>query len=334
MKEIVFLIAGFLLLIIVAFDFFYTTLSGSGASFMTKFVSRKIHLLVLWAGRAFGRKVFGLSGMLVNLSVLALWVLLVWLGLFLVFSFNPEAITNSKGIPADTVERLYFTGYVISTLGIGDWKPNTPFFEIITSLFSFFGFVFFTTSMTYLLSVSTGIVNKRSIALAVRNLGSSPDEVVRGLLDMDTSFAYQQLSSLQQLVDTHATYYQAYPVMHYYNNPMKESSLSTSLAVLDEALSMLLSSRHPSSLKKEILPLRNSLSHFFKRIEGKYGEKAGGAPDINWHSLHLPQEMLQAGFEEISTLKGRRKVLGDLLNNEGLSWRDVYLESAITGEKH
>ena len=333
MKETVFLIAGFLLLMVVALDFFYTTLSGSGASFITKSVSKVAHQLVLWAGRAFGRKVFGLSGMLVNLSVLAVWVLLVWLGLFLVFSFQPEAISDSKGIPASTVERLYFTGYVLSTLGIGNFKPTTPFFEVLTSLFSFFGFVFFTTSMTYLLSVSTGIINKRSIALAVRNLGASPDEVVRSLLEMDTSFAYQQLSGLQQLIDAHATYYQAYPVLHYYSNPMKESSLSTSLAVLDEALSMMLSSRHKQSLSREVLPLRNSLSHFFKRTESKYGEKAGGAPAINWRSLHLPEEMLQAGFEEVSTLKSRRKVLGDLLSNEGYSWKDVYPESVITGER-
>lgn len=218
MKETFYLLAGILLLIIVGIDFFYTTLSGSGASFVTKSVSKLTHQLVLRAGKTF-RKVYSLSGMLVNLSVLAIWVFLAWLGLFLLFSFQPEAITNSKGIPATAVERLYFTGYVLSTLGIGDFKPITPFFEIVTSLFSFFGFVFFTTSMTYLLSISSAIINKRSLALAVRNLGESPDEIVRNLLNMETSFVYQQLSNLQHLIDQHSTYYQAYPVLHYYNNP-------------------------------------------------------------------------------------------------------------------
>lgn len=149
--------------------------------------------------------------MLVNLAVLVVWLLLVWLGLFLVFSFHPEAIVNSKGSTASAVERLYFTGYVLSTLGVGNFQPITPFFEILTSLFSFFGFVFFTTSMTYHVSISSAVINKRSLALAIRDLGTSPDEVFIHLHNMDTSFCYQQLSNLQHMIDKHSTYYQAYP---------------------------------------------------------------------------------------------------------------------------
>ncbi|NJW55782.1 ion channel, partial [Salinimicrobium oceani] len=94
----------------------------------------------------FGRKVFDYSGMIVNLAVLFVWILLVWLGLFLVYSYDPSAITNSDSRPANWVERLYYTGYVLSTLGLGNFKPTTPFFEILTSVFSFFGFIFFTSS--------------------------------------------------------------------------------------------------------------------------------------------------------------------------------------------
>lgn len=74
------------------------------------------------------------------------------------------------------------------------------------------------------------------------------------------------------------------------------------------------------------------MSHLFQRIEGKYGEKAKNAPVINWHNLSLPEALLQDNFEELSTLRGRRKVLGDLLNNEGYSWKDVYPESVLIGE--
>ena len=333
MTEIVYLVAGTLLLLIIGFDFFFTTLSGSGAFIITKSVSKAAHQLILWAGKAFGRKIYSLSGMLVNLSVLSSWVLLAWFGLFLVFSFHPEGITNSKGSPASAVERLYFTGYVLSTLGIGNFKPTIPFFEILTSLFSFFGFVFFTTSMTYLVSISSAIINKRSLGLAIRNLGASPDEIVGILLNMDTSFAYQQLSNLQHAINKHTTYYQAYPVLHYFNNPHKESSLSINFAVLDEALSIMLSSRNKKYLKQEIQPLRKAISHFFQRIEGKYGEKAEAVPPVNWYNLHLPEGILQENFEELSTLRDRRKVLGDLLKSEGYSWRDVYPESVLAGER-
>src|SRR5690606_21164350 len=108
------------------------------------------------------------------LKVLSVWIILVWVGLFLVFTSNPEAIVNSDGIAANLWERLYFTGYVLSTLGMGNFYPTSPFFEILTSFFSFFGFIFFTSSITYFLSVSSALVKKRLLAKTINNLGKSP----------------------------------------------------------------------------------------------------------------------------------------------------------------
>ena len=175
--------------------------------------------------------------------------------------------------------------------------------------------------MTYLVSISSAVINKRSLALAIRNLGASPDEVVSNLLNMDISFCYQQLSNLQHMIGKHTIYYEAYPVLHYYNNPNKESSLGVNFAILDEAISIMVSSRKEQSLKQEIQPLRSSLGHFLNHLKEKFGEKTGDAPFINWHRLHLPEGLLQESFMEAETLTERRKILGDLLESEGYSWR-------------
>ncbi|MEX2336810.1 MAG: ion channel [Fulvivirga sp.] len=256
---------------------------------------------------------------------MAIWLLLMWLGLFLAFSSNPDAIVNSKGESASSIERLYFTGYVLSTLGIGNFKPITPFFELLTSLFSFFGFVFFTTSMTYLISVSSAIVHKRSLALTIRTLGENPAELVRHLFGQDRPFSSQQISDLRQMICRHTVNHQAYPVLHYYNNPDIASSLSINLTVLDEAVNILrYSTMKP--LHKELQPLNNALDQFLQHVKKKYGAfaEAEDIPKINWLDLDLPDGIVQQEFEDHTALVSRRKILGALLQGEGFSWHDIY----------
>ena len=119
---------GVFILLLTIYDFFFTTLSGSGAGFISKYLSifsdRVIQLLV----NIFGRNIYKIHGLFINFTVLVVWILLIWLGLFLVYSWEPEAITNSNGRPANLVERLYYIGYIISTLGLGNFKPDFRFF--------------------------------------------------------------------------------------------------------------------------------------------------------------------------------------------------------------
>ena len=324
MKEFLYLTIGIIILVLTFYDFFYTTLSGSGAGYLSKNCALYTHKLLLFVERKFSKKIFRISGMVVNLTILAVWVLLVWVGLFLVYSYQPEAITNSSGKVADAMDRLYYTGYVISTLGIGDYKPTSNSFEIITSLFSFFGFIFFSTSMTYLLSVSSAVVQKRSLASSIRNLGSNPVEIVERFQKMDTSFCYQQISNLQQLLNQYSTYYQAYPVLHFYHNEDPAVSAGVNVVNLDEAVSMMINNKKFESVQDELQVLRDSLNQFLKHIKSRFGQKAEKEPDINWYHSQLPEGLLKERFSDDSTLPERRKVLTSLLQNENRNWRNIY----------
>ena len=335
MLEPVSLISGFIIIIIVFFDFFYTTLSGSGASFITQFFSFLAHRLQLFLNKRLGRKIFTLSGMLVNLIVLAVWVVLIWAGLFLVYSSDPDAILNSEKQMASASERLYFTGYVLSTLGIGDFYPVTPFFEILTSIFSFFGFIFFTTSMTYLVSVFSAVMHKRSLALAIRNLGKNPSEVIKNLIDQDSSFTFQQIADLQKMIGRHSINHEAYPVIHYYNNPDSESALSINITILDESVSILLRDTKSNYFNKELRVLRNSIDHFLEHVKEKYNQITHPEliPEINWYSLDLPDGILIKNVKEDRQLTERRKILTGLLMTEGFTWQDVYSEETLLEDK-
>ncbi|MGK7393817.1 MAG: ion channel [Candidatus Cyclobacteriaceae bacterium M3_2C_046] len=329
--QLFYLILGLLVLLVVSFDFFYTTLSGSGASFLTYAISALAHKWQMLLFRFFGRRIFKLSGMFINLSLLISWVILIWLGLFLIFSSNPEAIINSQGKMASSIERLYFTGYVLSTLGVGNLFPSTPFFQVVTSVFSFFGFIFFTLALTYLISVFSAIMHKRSLSLFLNKLGDSPSEAANLLTSQEPAFTYQQILALQNMIEVHSAHHQAYPVLHYYINSDKPNSLSINLTILDEAISIILTNDKEKTLQKELMPLRKSISQFLKHLQSKYHILSD--PDrvakIDWKKLELPSGSLELDLDE-GDLHKRRRILDSLLATEGYSWKHVYPRKDIS----
>jgi hypothetical protein len=328
--EFFYLFAGITILLITSFDFFYTTLSGSGAFFLTRNIYKLLHKGQLILFRVFGRRVFKLSGIIINLGILGVWIMLVWLSLFLIYSFNPDAIMNGEEEVATTAERIYFTGYTLSTLGMGNFNPATPLFQVLTSLFSFFGFVFLSTSITYLVSVFSGVMHKRSLSLMLTRLGKDPAEVTKRFVDQDSAFTYQQILAIQRMIDQHSASYQAYPVLHYYINSDQESSLSIHLAILDESLSILFTSSKEYSFTDELIPLRSSINDFLKHLQQKFTlkKKAEECVRIDWSKLELPEGSLQLEIDQ-DDLIHRRKVLDGLLATEGFSWESVYPKDVV-----
>ncbi len=334
MEEALYLIAGIVLLLIVFYDFFYTTLSASGAALLTKYFSMFLHRVLLRTAKIFGRKAFSLSGVWINLPMLFLWLLLIWIGLFLVFSYNPAGVVSSSGVMASAVERFYFTGYVISTLGLGNFKPITPFFEILTSSFSLLGFIIITTSMTYFISVSSAVIEKRSVSLLIRNLGRSPQEVLENLVSMKAPLRGLQFSSLQQKIDKHSNSHQSYSVIHFYNTPKLDSSFSVNLAIMDEVISMILQSDELKEMHSEVNSLRNSITSFLENVQEKYSIKNDFAPYFRWKDMELPPKVLIDGKYDQKDLAYRRKILGGLLQGENWGWKEVYPEAVIEEQKN
>lgn len=315
----IFLIVGSFILLFTIHDFFSTTLSASGAGFLSKSVSIVADRIIQLFARICGRKTYEYHGLFVNLAILLSWLLLIWAGLYLVYSSNPEAISNSSGRPANHWERLYFTGYTLSTLGMGNFKPTTAFFELVTSCFSFFGFIFFTSSMTYFLSVSSAVVKKRTLAKSIHNLGSSPQRIAKKLLAIDASYTYQQLQVLQEMVDSHSVSHQAYPVVHFYSRSEGKDSFSLNITKLDEALTFLLDSNRGENLREELEILRSSLSNFLENIDKNFSRSL---PQVERspHSKELPEGMASRNSQELDE---RRNVLEKLLRSEGFEWRHV-----------
>lgn len=307
---------GSILLVLIICDFFFTTLSGSGAGFISKPIASLSYRTVRFFSKFFGRKIFDHSGMIVNLSVLFVWIVIVWLGLFLVYSYDPNAITNSSSRPANWVERLYYTGYILSTLGLGNFKPVTPFFEIVTSIFSFFGFIFFTSSMTYLISVSSAVIRKRSLSRSISNLGKSPAEITRKIKALSPSYRNQQLLSFQEQIDKHAVSHQAYPVVHFFSHKNPDNCFSLNFTRLDEALRVLSGGENEEEVKLLRDTMTNLLIHLQMNFSGSLPKPQPGKG--NEHDKNTALYQL-----DLSDPDQRRELLTAFLRNEGFNWEAV-----------
>lgn len=316
----VFLFIGIILLMVAIHDFFFTTLSGSGTGLVSRNISVFSDKIVQVCVKIFGRKAYNYNGLFVNLMILFIWLLLIWGGLFLVYTSNPEAITNSSGRIANHWERLYFTSYTLSTLGMGNFKPTTPVFELVTSTFSFFGFIFFTSSMTYFLSVSSALVNKRTLSKSIYNVGQSPQAIAKKILTLDSSFSYQQILELQKMIDGHSVNHHAYPVVHFYRQNKKKDSFSINIARLDEAVTILLNSKEGKNFHEELNLLRSSLTGFFEDMEENFPLNLS-VKNNTTDSFDFPS--LEAG-KTSKDLRSRRRLVEALLKSENYTWKDVF----------
>ncbi|MDP8961926.1 MAG: ion channel, partial [Actinomycetota bacterium] len=122
---------------------------------------------------------FYFAGLVVTLSVVAFWIAAIIGGWFLLFSSSPGAIVDTlTGQPVDAVSRLYFAGYTVFTLGIGDIRPSGAVWKTCTWLAAGSGLFLTTLAITYIIPLTTSASQKRQLARLISGLGRDPADVV------------------------------------------------------------------------------------------------------------------------------------------------------------
>lgn len=200
---------GFLLLGFTLTDFFFTTLSCNGAGGISTSVNTALAKLYtpesdtirLWAG---------VIHLLVSLLT---WIILLLAAGFLLFAGFVEMVVNAKtGVPANIPERIYFTGYVFSTLGTGDYVPGSNFSRYCTIGYSIIGFGVLTTAITYIINVMGAANNKKNLATFISSMGNTPLELYAYFTTTpDGSFFNERVDDLVELLNMHNTNDLCYP---------------------------------------------------------------------------------------------------------------------------
>jgi hypothetical protein len=236
--HILLLVGGVIVLGFGAVDPLWTTLWVDGnAGPLTRRHNSAIRRLILrLAGKR--HRVLSTTGPIVLVTSVLVWAIIPWIGWVLLFSSDPHSLLNTRQrTTADVIDRIYFTGYTMFTLGNGDFSPNGKFWEIATALASLNGLFVLTLAVTYLLAIIEAVVAKRSFASQVWSLGHNAEEFVlnswngRGFPEIET-----QIVSLTEQLHRVTEQHHAYPMLHFYHEALRKQSVSHNLAVFSEVV--------------------------------------------------------------------------------------------------
>lgn len=321
-------------LVIVGFtlgDMLLTTLTLDGGGTLVNNISRWIWKAVMRHRRsASSHRLLAFAGLGILLCATFLWIGLVWTGWTLIFCAGDYAVVNAEtGKPADVLTRVYFTGYTLVTLGLGDYKPQDGVWQLVTAIAAANGFFLVTLSITYLVPVISAATQKRQLAAYISSLGKTADDIVlRAWNGKNFGLLEQHLVSLTPMLLLDAQRHLTYPVLHYFHSSERYTAVTLSIAVLDETLTLLKYGVKPAEQIDAVTlyAARQAVTTFLETLNSTFIEagkdappipsldrlRAGGVPTVS-------DEAFEAAIGDI----GRRRLLLALVQSHGWDWDDV-----------
>ncbi|WP_207592994.1 ion channel [Halomontanus rarus] len=325
---LVYLALGVLILVGAIGDVLWTTLWIEGGA--GPLTSR----LMVWTWRTLRRigagnsRLLSLSGPLLFVLTLTTWIVLLWAGWTLVFASAENVLVDTldRG-PVSWTDRLYFTGYTIFTLGIGDFAPRTGRWQVVTILATGSGMLLVTLSVTYTLSVLDAVTQKRAFANSVSGFGAHGEEIVR------TSWAGEEFRGLELPLNTFTTQlatltenHKAYPILHYFHSAQRNRSPVVETVVLDEALTLLrfgIPNRHrPNEII--VRNARTGVENYLETLYEGFVEPADSPPpppDLRpLREAGIPTVSDEEFETALDELEARRRLLYGLIESDAREW--------------
>ncbi len=326
-----FTLAGFAVLAVTMADLALTTLTTRGAGPVTSRATE-----VLWRGllalhrRHPCHRLLASSGMLMVAVIAMIWVTCLWAGWSLVFlGAGSPLIDASSKVPADVAERIYFAGYTLFTLGLGDFRPDDDLWRFLTVFCAGNGLLAVTLAVTYLVPIVSAATEKRRLAILVGTLGGSPAEILLNSWDGERFALGGPIDDLVPMIIQQGQQHLAYPALHYFHSPEPMSALSLRLAALGEA-ALLLRERVPAAHRPSDLTMRRcslAIASFLQALDHMHIEPAPSAPeapDIGpLRRAGLPVEETPLVREDALPLHDERERLLAFVEGDGWTWEDI-----------
>ncbi len=186
------------------------------------------------------------SGPLLIVCHAICWATLLLIGFsLLVWPHLGSAIVASGSKPTDTSfsTAVYFAGYSITTLGMGDLIPQTGFTRCVTITAAAVGFSYFTLVLAYIVSVYSTLARRNQFACEIdyrtQRTGHSLQYLTPYLKSGDHSLLNQDLltlaAGLADLLESH----HFYPVLHYFRFKERRYAMSQMLRFCLEVATLL-----------------------------------------------------------------------------------------------
>ncbi|MFP5345617.1 MAG: potassium channel family protein [Actinomycetes bacterium] len=334
MTHLLVLAGGVVLLLLVFYDALAMTLHvGSGGGPVTGRAAAWVWRgLVRLHHRDRDSTVLSGAGGALILGVVLCWVVGLWTAWTLVLLGSDGGVVSARTRePVGVVDTAYFAGITLLTLGTGDVVAASPWWRLVTSVASFTGLSLITLAITYLLSVVSAVVARRSLAVRINDLGESAEEIVaRGWTgDAFSSAFVQQLVALTGEVATSAEQHVAYPTLHYFHARQRDTSAPVAIAQLDDALLLLSAGVAPSARPDDsgVRPLQGAISRYLttvsatSRLRRRPDVTAPPPPRLDLLAARgipvVPDDGFASSVESQAERRGR---LLQLVHADGWSW--------------
>lgn len=323
---------GMLILFIIVSDLINTSLSVQGAGFFSKKLAKGIWNMLLFMSRKTGsRKILELGGAFILVAIIINWMLMIWLSASLLFISDPGSLMNVEtNTEPNILGKIFYTGYTLSALGLGDMEPTGPFWDILTAILSFTGLILISIAITYLIPVVNGEIEKRRLSVYITTLGCSVDEILLNYWNgKDFKELEQPFFSLTSMIILHAQNHKAYSVLHFFHTSDKKEAFVLNLTNLDECLSILLHKVPDAYLpsKNTIMSLRKAISSYLTTLPAVYIKPAKDSPpepDLQMLIDNgIPAIKSKQVDESYGKLNTRRKILLSLIRDDGWEWGDL-----------
>lgn len=320
------MLLGIGVLLFLAFDLF-TTIAQSNEGLASRMVQALMHHLLTQLYRLTHRRVFlAWASTVLILGLLLTWSALLYVGWLLIFSSDGDSVLRSQDqTPATFWNLVYFTGFTISTLGVGDYVPNGGFWQFMTTIAALSGFFLLTFIISFLLSVIQKQALRRKLAMHIHHLGQTPQAIIMN--HWDSREGQLLNNALDALISDLVQFEQQQlnqPILNRFHERSKRQSIELALVTLDEALTL---GEHAAAValptqarhaRKIITGYLDSLNHL------PFTDDAPPIPDLTpLRTANMPlfdEQTIEAAY---AALRSRRQKLQALLKSTGLTWETV-----------
>lgn len=319
---------GISVLLFLCFDLFQTTAQGSEGP-AARVVQRGIqHLLTLLYRLTGRRTVLVWSTSVLIFGLVSLWIALLYVGWLLVFVSDTTAVINAQDkAPATLMERVYFTGFTISTLGVGDYVPKGGLWQFLTTAAGLAGFFLLTFVISFLLSVTQKQSLRRTLALSIHHLGETPTElIVRHWQPAANSISENVLDLVLPDLIQFEQQHLDQPILNRFHGATARSSVQLAVAVLDEALTIA-EFAITAALPPHFRRARQAISTYLETLDATSRvdtEDVPPMPDLSrLEAANIALRSPAAIDAAYARLRARRCKLLVLVRDSGWTWRDV-----------
>jgi hypothetical protein len=284
--DIVLTLAGIVVIVLVLRDVFHTLWHPAGEGRLSGLVGRGVWGAVhrLPARSRPRRLLMDLAGPVVLAAVVLMWaggVIFAWGLVF--WPHVPSGFDDTTGAEPVTVwersvDAVYVSMVGLSTLGIGDIVPTTPWTRLWTAVQAIAGFALLSASMSWVLQVSPALTRRRALARRLAALAAA-DRVSSHSAGRAVTVPVSTLEDLVQELSAVHVQMRQYGETYYFRDSVTDEALpaaiGTAVALADGALRS-----DDLEMRRSGASLRWTLDRFAALLDETYLRTGGSTTEV------------------------------------------------------